>query len=254
MKHVFCAVLAFVFSFVCRPAVAQDCCAAVDMTGMGILAMETAMMDAARETTPAPARSAIQRKTSPTYRRPAARARVTVTSEANLSFALSAAQTRVNIAKFVEKTRRTDPAGADRTAQLFANMDFMAQVATAIDPYGLRVNNIADDYTIYWINAWEASRGIVNSQETRSRVQAVKSQAARALLTAPEFATATNAQKQEFAEGLWIQAALISGHMKFVASDPRQLREAGVAVSTGARRFGLELSEMELTPTGFVPK
>lgn len=170
-----------------------------------------------------------------------------------MSFSRSPTRTRANLANFAAQARSIDRANGDRMARFFASTDILGQMGEALAPYGLRTDNVADAYAVYWISAWEASRGIVGSTETRVRVQAVKAQAAQAITQAPVFATATDAQKQEFADGLLVQAALISAHAEAAASDPAQMRAVSAAVRTGAKRFGLDLDTMELTPTGFVP-
>jgi hypothetical protein len=116
---------------------------------------------------------------------------------------------------------------------------------------GLRVDNVADAYAVYWISAWEAAHGIGNSDTPRTQAQAVKAQAAQALLIAPEFAWSTPAQKQEFAEALLIQSLLISASMQSVVDDPTQIDAVGKAVRRGASAMGLDLDAMKLGPNGF---
>jgi hypothetical protein len=158
-----------------------------------------------------------------------------------------------NFEQFVAKTRTQSPETADKMAQLLASTDVIGAIGTAIAPYGLRTNNVADAYVLYWIAAWEASRGIVGSSESRERVQAVKAQAERALLATPEFVNATAAQKQELAEALLIQSALIQDTVNTFASDPVMLRKASASVTQGAKAFGIDLDAMTLTEEGFKP-
>lgn len=79
------------------------------------------------------------------------------------------------------------------------------------------------------MSAWHASIG---STDTPSRTQTikVKQQALQTLLAAPEIAQATNAQKQEFAEALLIQTALIDASMEQSLEKPDQLRAVANAV------------------------
>jgi hypothetical protein len=167
-------------------------------------------------------------------------------------FNRSTARTSVNLARFVAKSRSVDPSSADQLAQVFASTDIIGQMSRALSPYGLNVNDVADAYTVYWINAWEASRGIVGSVETRDRVQAVRAQALTAISAVPALRAASEAEKQEFAEAMFIQAALISAAMEAAASDPAKLRAVSQAAGTGANASGLDLSKMELTTSGFV--
>ncbi|MCJ2189069.1 DUF6683 family protein [Novosphingobium beihaiensis] len=84
-----------------------------------------------------------------------------------------------------------------------------------------------------------------------STYQAVKRQAAKALLSAPQFRNATPALKQEMTEALIMQTVFIDGSVESAKNDPQKLRLTGAAVAEGARKMGLDLSAMTLTPEGF---
>jgi hypothetical protein len=168
-------------------------------------------------------------------------------------FSPSAARTRQNLANFVSKTRSFDPAGADKMEALFASTDVIGAIGQGIAPYGLKTNNVADAYAVYWISAWEATRGIAGVSETRERAQAVRTQASNAMAAVPALASATDAQKQEYAEAMLVQAALISAYMDDAAGNPAQIKAVGAAVAKGAKAMGLDLDTMDLTPNGFVP-
>jgi hypothetical protein len=174
-------------------------------------------------------------------------------SQGNSQFTPSAARTRQNLANFANKTRAADPQGAAKMEALFASTDVIGMVGKGIAPYGLKTNNVADAYAVYWISAWEASRGIAGASETRQRAQAVRTQAINAMAAVPALAAATDAQKQEFAEAMLVQAALISAYMDDAAGNPAQIRAVGAAVAKGAKATGLDLDTMALTPNGFVP-
>jgi hypothetical protein len=178
-------------------------------------------------------------------------ARASVANPASLFFTPSLSNRKRNLAQFVAKTRAQSPDNADQMAKLFASTDVIGAMGSAIAPYGLSTNNVADAYAVYWIAAWEASRGIAGSGETRGRIQAVKAQAANALLATPAFVNATPAQKQELAEAMFVQAALIQATVDTYAGDPATLRKFSAAVTQGARASGLDLASMTLTPTGF---
>jgi hypothetical protein len=174
-------------------------------------------------------------------------------SKASLVFEPSLAVRKRNLANFVAKSRSTNPDGAAQLQQLFASTDVMGAVAKEMAPYGLRVDNIADAFAVYWINAWEAANGITGSTETRERAQAVKLQAANALLESLDILRAPAAAKQELAEALLIQAALISATADQAKSDPALQAQVKSAVAQGAMAMGLDLTVMTLTPSGFIP-
>ena len=157
-----------------------------------------------------------------------------------------------NLSAFVSKTRKQDPAGAAQMEQLFASTDVMATIGQALAPVGLRVDNVADAYTVYWMSAWQASVGST-ATPTRAQVTKVKQQVTQALLATPEITGASNAQKQEFAEALLVQTALIDASMEQAAGDAKQKRAIASAVRKGADAMGLDLDAMTLTEDGFVP-
>ncbi len=125
-------------------------------------------------------------------------------------------------------------------------------MAPELAKFGLRTDNLADAYTVYWVEAWQAAHGR-SDEGSRAQAQAVKAQAARALLATPEVARATDAQKQELADALLVQALLIGAAKNQAGGDPAKLRAVGQAVRQGAKASGLDLDAMTLTEDGFVP-
>jgi hypothetical protein len=172
---------------------------------------------------------------------------------ASMTYRADKTQRRVNIDRFLGDIRKKDAAGAAQLANVFANVDVIGQISSEIARYGLSGTNVADAYAVYWISAWEASRGIVGNQTTREQSLAVRDQAARAFQSTPAFAKSTNAERQEFAEMLLLQAALISSNMESTSSDKRAQRELSNAIRQGATAMGLDLDAMTLTDQGFVP-
>jgi hypothetical protein len=171
---------------------------------------------------------------------------------ANFTFKPILAQRIINQANFVSKTKKIDPAGAEQLSQMFSSIDIISAIQQALSPFGLRTDNVVDAYAVYWMSAWHASIGSI---DTPSRIQAikVKQQALQILIAVPEIAQATNAQKQEFAEALLIQTALIDASMEQSLEKPDQLRSVANAVRKGAKAVGLDLDSMTLTSNGFIP-
>jgi len=169
-----------------------------------------------------------------------------------LRYAPSKARRATNLAAFVQKTRVTDPKGAADLQKLFAEGDFIEKISALVAPQGLHIDNVADAYTLWWITAWQAAHG---SNETPSRaiLAAVRQQAASAVAATGEIAHASDAQKQELAEALWVQSALIDGAVEQAKRDPSRLRAVGDAVRKGAKGMGLNLDAIDLTSQGFVP-
>ncbi len=143
-----------------------------------------------------------------------------------------------NLVQFVARTREQSPVNADQMARLFASPDIFTLFTTSLAPKALRIDNVADAYVVYWITAWEASRGIFGRDNSPTQVQGVKAQVSRALLSAPNFINSSPAQKQELAEALLIQTALISASADAAANDPAQLHAVGNAVRQAQKPWG----------------
>jgi hypothetical protein len=170
----------------------------------------------------------------------------------SLRYTPSIERRRANLAAFVAKSRAADPAGAESLAQLFASGDIIARIGEALAPQGLRIDDLADAYAVWWITAWQASQGN-NDTPSRATTDAVRAQAARAIAGTAGFAAAGDAQRQEMAEALLIQAMLLDAAVEQSKSQPAQLQAVGAAAAQGAKGMGLDLSRMRLTEAGFVP-
>ena len=175
---------------------------------------------------------------------------VRVPDTRSLAFKPSLAQRKTNLANFVAKSRAQNQEGGDQLEAMFASTDIIAELGKALVPYGLRTDNMADAYTVYWISAWLAATGRIEDT-SRTQVQAIKRQAASALLAVPAISKASSAEKQEFAEAMLIQAAMIDASMAQAKDDPQQLAAIAKAVRQGAKASGLDLDAMDLTEEGF---
>jgi hypothetical protein len=220
---------------VAAPAMAQD--GVLDMTGVGIYAMEETVMQAARETV------------TDARRAPARVAPAPV----SLNFTPSMERRRANLARFVARSRKADPQGAARLENQFAASDIIGTMNRALTRYGMRPDNVGDAYAAWWLNAWLASRQR-DDDPTPRQIAAVRAQAAKALMATPAVAGADDAVKQEVAEANLVQAALIGGYMERAKGNSDLLRRVAAAVRQGARASGLDLDAMELTDEGFVPR
>ncbi|WP_146207984.1 DUF6683 family protein [Azospirillum sp. TSH64] len=169
-----------------------------------------------------------------------------------LGFTPSKVRRNANLAAFVEKTRAVDPNGAADLQRLFAEGDIIERIGAAIAPVGLRTDNLADVYALWWIAAWQATRGD-NDTLGRDMYAAVRAQSARALNAAGSPGKASDAEKQELAEALLVQTMLIDVAVDRAKGNPALMRQVKLAVAKGARGMGLDMAGMEITGGGFVP-
>jgi hypothetical protein len=159
---------------------------------------------------------------------------------------------RTNLASFVAKSRKTDPQGAAAMEQLFASVDIMSQIDEKMrETYGMRANNVADAYAVWWSSAWMGAQGR-SDDPTPKQMAMVKQQAIDALAATPAFAGASDAAKQELAEALLVQAALIGAAVETYGNDPATLAKVRTAIAEGAKAAGVDLNAMKLTDAGFV--
>jgi len=170
----------------------------------------------------------------------------------SLRYAPSKARRAANLAAFVQKTRAVDPGGAADLQKVFAEGDFIERIGALIAPAGLHIDNVADAYALWWITAWQAAHGRYD-ETTPALAAAVRGQAVRAISATGEMALASDAQKQELAEALWVQTALVEVAVEQAKGDPSRLRQIGDAVRQGAKGMGLNLDTIDLTSRGFVP-
>lgn len=171
-------------------------------------------------------------------------------SPTELNFAPSATRRRQNLAGFVSKVRQKDPQEAAQLQQLFASTDIVDQIDGLIAPLGLSTDNVADAYALWWVSAWNGARGL-ETNPSRAQLQAVRQQAETALVSTPQLAGANDAQKQEMAESLLLQAVLIDQAVTAAQGDAAMLRRIGAAVKQGAAAAKVDLDAMVLTPAGF---
>jgi hypothetical protein len=171
-------------------------------------------------------------------------------SSASLTYSPNRKRTNQNLQNFADKTRAVDPAQAEKMEAFFASTDLIGEIGDVMANFGLSRNNAADAFALYWIATWQAAHGDT-STPSKGAARAVAAQAARGMSQSSEFAAASDAQKQEMAEALMVQAALIEASVEDAGGDAVKLKALGKAVKQGASASGLELDTMTLTEEGF---
>ena len=166
------------------------------------------------------------------------------------TFHPSAAVRKRNYAQFVAKTGAVDPKSAADLQHTFATRDVIGEMGRDIARYDLRTNDIADAMTVYLIIAWYGVRGR-DEDPPKAQVAAVRKQMANAIKSTPQFASATDAQKQEMAEAMLIHALLAGQAVSAARKKPEYLAGVEGAIAQGATTaFGFDLRRMKLTDNG----
>lgn len=144
-------------------------------------------------------------------------------------------------------------ADAGRMAAVLERNDPVRNWSQLVANDGLRVNDMADALTAYWILNWAMANTADNN---RSQVLGVREQV-RAILTAnPAQAKLGDARRQEISE-IWILNFLIQ-HAAFDDAirrgDRATMRRLGDAAVVRFRsEMGIDLRRLQLTDAGFVP-
>lgn len=178
----------------------------------------------------------------------APRARSTI-----FTFTPSRSRTQANLRNFVARTPH--PAARAELEQMFAAQPgLMDDLAAGSRGYGFDPHNVADAFALWWMNAWDASEKR-DSKPDAATVTAVKQQVYAAFAATPDFAAIGDAAKQEFAEALLLQAALLGSAFEQNRNNPAMLELLAEAARKGAKAsYGIDLKSMTLTRDGFVPR
>lgn len=180
-----------------------------------------------------------------------------------LHFSRSSSRARQNLMSFATDLRAKDQTKLDPLEYIFVrsdlendfvDVDLDLQAYRAMNPMGLRNDNLIDAYTLWWVTMWEAAYGRPTFSSRPGMYGMVKRQVTEKLLQIPQFQSASNEQKQDFADALVVKALLLRDYMNKLEDSPTDLRTFGGAVAENARRSGLDLSAIELTQNGFVSR
>lgn len=172
---------------------------------------------------------------------------------ASFRYVPSKARRQAYLDGFVARAKRQDPAGGASLEALFAQGDVIERIGGELRAFGVRIDDVADVYTVWSISLWQASEGDT-STPTRPQVAAVRRQTAAALAKTALLNGANDAVKQELAESLLLQTALLDAGVQQAKGDPAKLREVQAAAKANAQAAGLDVTTMKLTETGFVAR
>lgn len=147
------------------------------------------------------------------------------------------------------RARKGDPAGAQSLEQLMAQGDLIERMGPLLKPAGLRTDNLADAYTLWWIVMWNAAQGKSGNPDPVI-CAAVRNQVVALL---PGQAALADTDKQKLAEGLLLQAMLVEAAIDQAKTPAEQAKVAALVKRTAAP-MGMDFSTMTLTGKGFVTR
>lgn len=154
-----------------------------------------------------------------------------------------------NMAQFVSRLQRVDPASAADLQRTLAKRDLVAEMGSVMRPVGLNPNNVADAMATYLVTAYYGVRGSTDGEP--EEFKSVSAQVARAISADPNFAGAKDSLKQEIAESMLVQAMLANQAVQAAQKQPSAMPSIKAAIAKGARSsFGFDLTRMRLGPDG----
>ena len=172
----------------------------------------------------------------------------------SLTFASDERRTIANFETFVARTRSENPDGAEELrALLISQPKVIDQMGSVMRRYGLDPYNVADAYALWWASAWMAA-ATYHDEPTVQSIAAVRDQARAAFGATADFANVGDADRQQYAEALIVQSALLNSSLEQVKGNAEQERALSQAAKQGALASGLNLDTMVLTEQGFVPR
>lgn len=180
-----------------------------------------------------------------------------------LRFQRSSRMARENMMNFGTSLRAKDQSTLDPLETIFVHSDLESifvkvdldvQAYKALDPLALRSDNLVDVYAFWWITMWEGAYGYSEVSSRPAMYGMVKRQVTDILLKMPQLQTATDDEKQAIADALLVKSLLLRDYMNRLEDAPAERATFGRAVESNAVRSGLNLSGLELTQNGFVPR
>lgn len=174
-----------------------------------------------------------------------------VQESAATRFVRDPARFEANLQKLVAALRRESPRMADAAAKDFAGL--LPRIGPELRKLGLNDADMADMTTAYWVTAWEAAHDIVGRRTDPALIAGARRQVAGTI--AAGAARMTDADKQDVADMMLLQALLIDARMKGAAQGGAAVRRttSDAIARQAAALLKTDLRAVELTPAGFRP-
>lgn len=169
-------------------------------------------------------------------------------------FVRDPALTKAKEAQIVAAMRQQSPQAAAELEKLFAQ-DVLRTVSPELKQLGLDPNDMADMTAAYWVSAWEASQGIVGRRTDPALVKGARGQIAGVLAANPATAKMSDADKQNVADTMLLQAVLADLRMRSAApAGPEMQKKMSDAIhAEAAQLIGTDLRAVRMTAAGFAP-
>jgi hypothetical protein len=173
----------------------------------------------------------------------------------SLTYQISMKRRQLNYESFIQKTNAKSAIAGSEIRAALSKGDLIEMARPNLERlYGLRVDNVADAYTLWMASAWAVVSGREESI-TRTELQSIRKQVISSFLNTPGMINATDEVKQNMAESLWISGFVVNEAGMQVKNDPTAKKKLAASVAANAKReMNVDLSAITLTDQGFVPR
>lgn len=157
-------------------------------------------------------------------------------------------------AKFVAGLRAGYPKQAQAYEKIFVQNDVIDTIGKGVGPYGLRVDNVSDAMTVWFVTMYMVANGRTDDN-THEEMSAVQKQVDTILAKVPALLNASDKEKQEIAEGMWLFVFTSTIEMEAAKTNPESMK----GLQEAARKVALDqmklnIDDLSLTSQGFVRK
>jgi hypothetical protein len=159
---------------------------------------------------------------------------------------------KANIAKLITALKQTNAEAGTVFEQVLTQNDVIPMIGQEIAKYNLKIDNIADAYTLYFLGSWMTVNGR-SEDPTAGQVTGTRDMVVKTLAGVPDLGKMSDADKQSFAEGMLLQFFMNEAMSQAVASDPAATKKVRGDLKTAFKEtLKIDLDLFNLTANGLV--
>jgi hypothetical protein len=172
---------------------------------------------------------------------------------AKLTFTPSLPLRKQIMAEYFRGLKELNPEAGGQMEAALGQVDIIDMAGQAIAKYGLKTNDMADAYAVYFASAWSGATGYTPDL-TKEQVAGVQAMSRNALTSSKDMLALSDEKKQRFTEMMIVAGIMNSILVDAVKDDPAATAKVAADIKAGAKEFGIDTDAFKITPTGIVRK
>jgi hypothetical protein len=157
-------------------------------------------------------------------------------------------------ATFVKQMSESHPQQAQAYKDMLAQNDILEMMGQQLTTYGLATNNVSDAFTGYILTLYMMANGRTD-ENSKEEVASVQKQVDAILANVPALLNASDAEKQNIAENMWMVIFTSVVETEAAKANPQAMAELqSAAKKLFLDQFKMDVSQFNLTPQGFIRK